>query len=257
MPTNASKKTLADALGEGPFTLVMSSGFFSFFAHAGMCAALEEVGLEPSGYAGSSAGALVGACRASGLDSRAIADEFFRLEREDFWDPRPLPIQGGLLRGQLFRRRLRALLKPTFEEAAPISISVFDVLSRKTRVKQSGDLPTAVHASCAVPFMFEPVWHEGRPLLDGGIADRPGLAGVDEGTKVFYHHIVSRSPWRRRGSPALQIPTRDGLRALAIDGLPRLGPNRLQGGRDAFELARRATLRALAQPDAAHHAIDA
>ena len=52
-------KTLRTWLTEAPFTLGMSSGFFGFFAHAGVLAALEEQGLTPRAVAGSSAGALV------------------------------------------------------------------------------------------------------------------------------------------------------------------------------------------------------
>ena len=53
-----------------------------------------------------------------------------------------------------------------------------------TRVLAAGPLSPAIHASCAVPLLFQPVWVEGRPLLDGGIADRPGLDGVPAGERV-------------------------------------------------------------------------
>ena len=149
------RPTLEAELRRAPFTLAMSSGFFGFFAHAGFVAALDELGLQPASYAGSSAGALVGACRASGLGVDEIRETFFSLTKEDFWDPRRVP-RGGLLRGKLFRDKLRSMLKPTFRDADPIVISVFDVLSRQTRVRREGDLPLAVHASCAVPLMFEP-----------------------------------------------------------------------------------------------------
>jgi len=56
----------------------------------------------------------------------------------------------------------------------PLHVSAFDLASRSTRVfSESGDLVRAIHASCAVPFMFQPVWIDGRPHVDGGIADRP------------------------------------------------------------------------------------
>lgn len=223
----------------------MSSGFFAFFAHAGFVAALHERDLRPARYAGSSAGALVGAAAASGLAPEALRDELFALKREHFWDPRP---GLGLLRGDLFRRRLENLLASRFEDVTPTTISVFDVLARRTVVRDRGDLSAAVHASCAVPLMFHPVWLDGRPFADGGIADRPGLAGVAAGSSVLYHHISSRSPWRRRGSPALVVPRRAGLKAVVIEGLPRLGPTRLGDGPSAYERARVATLHALDQP---------
>lgn len=242
-----SLPTLRAWLREGPFALGMSSGFFGFFAHTGVMTVLEDEGLLPARVAGSSAGALVGGLWASGVPAARIRDELLRLRREDFWDPRPGP---GLLAGRLFRARLEALL-PVRHFAAcrvPAALSVWDVLSRRTRVLSEGPLAPAIQASCAVPGLFHPVWLEGRPLLDGGIADRPGILGLPAGERVLYHHLAARSPWRRQGSPALEVPARPGLSALVIEALPRVGPFRLEEGARAFEMARRAAKDALDQP---------
>jgi NTE family protein len=123
-------------------------------------------------------------------------------------------------------------------------VSVFDVLAKRTRVVTDGPLAPAIQASCAVPFLFHPVWLEGRPFLDGGITDRPGLDGLPVGGRVLYHHLASRSPWRF----SLEIPRRDGLSALVIEQLPRVGPFRLEQGPKAFEAARSAMKEALGQP---------
>ena len=45
--------TLREWLAEGPFTLALSSGFFGFFAHAGVVSVLEAEGLRPARIAGS------------------------------------------------------------------------------------------------------------------------------------------------------------------------------------------------------------
>lgn len=237
---------LGDWLAEGPFGLTMSSGFFAFFAHTGVTSALVERGLTPTHVAGSSAGALVGGAWAAGVEPAALAAELGGLQRADFWDP---AAGAGLLAGRKFDELLRRMLPVTTFEACrvPVRISVFDILARKTSVLTRGDLPAAIRASCAVPAMFHPVWIDGRPYWDGGILDRPGLAGVPPG-RVLYHHIASRSPWRRRGSPSLAVPVRDELVTLVIDELPRSGPFRLEAGRRALGLAREATLRALDQP---------
>lgn len=225
----------------------MSSGFFGFFAHTGVLSVLEDEGLLPERLAGSSAGALVTGAWAAGLSSRALADELMALRREDFWDPFP---GLGLLRGDLFRRRLERILPVhTFAECRrPLTISVYDLASRRTRVIAEGSLALAIQASCTVPFLFHPRWLAGRPLLDGGIADRPGLAGVPVGNRVLHHHLASRSPWRRKQSPSMAVPRRAGLCALVIEPLPRLGPFRLAEGRRAYELARSATRAALEMP---------
>jgi NTE family protein len=175
----------------------MSSGFFSFFAHTGFLTVLEDEGLVPTRFSGSSAGALVGAAWASGLNAPVLASELLRLQRADFWDP---GLGAGLLRGRLFRERLERLLpQPTFDRGrAPAAVSLFEVRSRKTRVRDRGRFAEAIQASCAVPFMFHPVWIDGRAYLDGGILDRPGIEGMPESEeRVLFHHIASRSPWRR------------------------------------------------------------
>lgn len=236
--------TLRDWLRRAPFSLGMSSGFFGFFAHAGMLSVLEETGVAPVRVTGSSAGALVGGLWAAGLSASAIGDELMRLRREDFWDPGP---GLGLLRGRLFRERLEALLPVGAFEGCrvPLGLSVYDLLSRTTRVLERGPLAPAIQASCTVPFLFQPTWLGRRPLLDGGIADRPGLLGMPRGERVLFHHLAARSPWRRKGAPSMAVPARDGLVALVIDGLPSVGPFKLPEGARAFEIARVATRRAL------------
>jgi NTE family protein len=228
--------TLREWLAEAPFTLGLSSGFFGFFAHAGVVGVLEEEGLLPAAVCGSSAGALVGGLWAAGLPAGRIREELLRLRRRDFWDPAP---GLGLLRGDRFRARLEALLPARTFEACPrpVALSVFDLRARRTEVLRRGPLAPAIHASCAAPLLFQPVRIGGRAYLDGGVRDRHGLAGLAGGERVLYHHLTSRSPWRRRGSPALAVPERPGLQAVALYGLPRLGPFRLERGAEALRLA--------------------
>lgn len=235
------QQTLAEWLASGPFALTMSSGFFSFYAHTGFLTALEDAGLLPSRVSGSSAGALVGATWAAGVDAPRLAEELERLERRDFWDP---AVGAGLLRGRLFRERMERLLGvPTFAHCRiPAAVSVFDVATRRTEVIDAGAIAPAVCASCAVPVLFHPVRIEGRSYLDGGILDRPGLAGMPQSEpRVLFHHIASRSPWRTK----IEIPSRPGMLTFSIEGLPRSGPFRLDEGRRAYRVARDATKRAL------------
>jgi NTE family protein len=96
-----------------------------------------------------------------------------------------------------------------------------------------------------VPLLFHPVMHQGRALLDGGILDRPGLAGVSQGARVFHHHLSSRSPWR--SARAMLPPSRPNLVSLVAKGLPRSSPFRLDAGLRAFDAAALATRTALNQ----------
>lgn len=236
--------TLRDWLLQGPFTLAMSSGFFGFFAHAGLLSVLEdEEALLPSRVCGSSAGALVAGLWAAGVSARTIRQELLALRRDHFWDPRP---GLGLLRGALFRARLDTLLAgKTFDQCrVPLAISVFDVWAGRTTVLRAGEVAAAVHASCAAPVLFQPVRVAGRLYLDGGILDRPGLQGAEHDDRVLFHHLTARSPWRRPGSPAPR--TRGaGMQVVAIDGIPRVNPFRLDRGPAAMDSAQRGTRTAL------------
>ena len=239
--------TLREWLTEAPFALGMSSGFFAFFAHAGVLDLLEQQDLSPVRASGSSAGALVLGLWAGGLEAGQIGEELGRLRRADFWDPAPGP---GLLGGRRFRGRVEQLLRvDTFEATRiPLTVSAYDLLARRTRVLASGHLARGICASCAVPLLFHPVWIDRRPHVDGGVADRPGLAGVPPGTRLLFHHIASRSPWRRRAGRAMRIPSLPNMVTLIIDGLPRVHPFALERGVVARDLARRAAAAALDRP---------
>lgn len=239
--------TLRHWLSSGPYTLAMSSGFFGFFAHAGVLSVLEAEGLLPTRAAGSSAGALATGLWAAGVPSAVLVDELTRLERADFWDP---GLGAGLLQGRLFRSVIDRLLPVrTFAECrVPVVVSVYDVRSRRTRAIDSGELAPAIQASCTVPFLFHPVRHEGRTLYDGGILDRPGLAGVPRTDRVFYHHLTSRLPRAVRALLGRGVPKRPRLVSFVVDALPLSDPFHLDEGRRAIEVAATATRRALDRP---------
>jgi NTE family protein len=237
---------LGDWLSAAPFSLAMSSGFFGFFAHTGMLDTLLVRDLHPQLVAGSSAGAMVAAAYAAGFPMSEMAKRLNSLTREEFWDPKP---GLGLLAGQKFDRILREMAPTTNVDDAvvPLKISVFDILRRRTVVMERGDMVKAVRASCAVPGLFHPVWIERRAYWDGGILDRPGLAGIAEGERTLFHHIASPGPWSRP-SKAPPLPRRTNMVSLVIDGLPRVSPWHLPNGRTALGLAREATNRALELP---------
>jgi NTE family protein len=239
--------SLREWLNTEPYTLAMSSGFFGFYAHAGFLAALEDAGLPPIAATGSSAGALVAGVWASGRSMNALQESLFSLTREQFWDPAP---GFGLLRGHLFAAKLEEFLEAkTFESCrVPLRISVFELARLRTRVIESGPLAAAIHGSCCFPGLLQPVKVEERWVIDGGVLDRPGLAGTPSGERVLYHHLSSRSRVRKHFKRFTGIPRRDQLLAVQINDLPRLGPNRLELGPSAFSHAYAAVNRALDTP---------
>ena len=176
-----------------PLVAVMSSGFFGFFAHAGFLQGLEDLGLVPDAYAGTSSGALVAACAAAGLSPQDMLAAFCRLRRRDFWDPpsgrellalclRGWRGESGYLRGRAFRRILEAVLPVhRFEDCRRRCLIVaLDAAAGRRVVFTAGPLVPAVVASGAVPLLFRAVSRGEELLLDGGLVDKAPLAAAAE-----------------------------------------------------------------------------
>lgn len=241
-----TRASVAGVLAKAPFGVTLSSGFFGFYAHLGVIAALEEAQLRPSHVTGASSGALVAGLWGAGMSASVLQDLFFDLDRSAFWDPAP---GLGLLRGARMTAELsRRLPVQRFEEApVKIGLSAFAVRRRRTVVLDRGDLASAIMASCAYPVLFQPVFRDGVSYLDGGIADRAGLAGMPVDLPVVYHHLPHSSPWRRHGSQA-SLPARRQLVVVHTPDLPRVHPFALARGRAAYDAALETT-RACLQAD--------
>ncbi len=154
-------------------------------AHVLMLEALDELGIKPVAIAGTSIGAIFGAAYASGLSAReirahcdVILGERLGLLRELF-----AARTGSLL--SLFSTR-SALLDPAAllevlmprnlaldfaGLAIPLQVVASDFYAQQPVVFASGPLRRAVAASMALPVIFQPVMHEGRALIDGGLVN--------------------------------------------------------------------------------------
>ncbi len=227
-------------LAAEPFTLVLSGGFFGFFAHTGLLAALEEAGLRPRRVVGCSAGALAGGLWAAGLPAAALEAELRGLRKEHFWDP-GLPL-GGLLKGRKFVALLEQVLERADaparieETTLPFAPVVHDVLRRRPWALETGPLPLAIRASCTVPLLFRPVRWERTLLVDGGVSDRAGFSALRPGERALYHHLL---PGAIDVAFARAVPSPGATcRTIAVPGLPRVGPDRLDAGLEAYAQVR-------------------
>jgi len=232
--------TVREWLKEDEFSLTMSSGFFAFFAHLGFLSVLEEENILPNKITGSSAGALIGGIFAAGLSTNKIKEMLFSLKKENFWDPIGF---GGFLKGKKFKKILYKALpvKNMKDTKIKFKLSAYNILKKRAEVLSSGDLIKAIYASCAVPFMFQPIMINKNFYVDGGVKDRAGLNGVEDSERVFYHHIISNSPWRKKSAKSIQIPKRENMITLAIKNLPKVRPNNLKSGILAYNKAREKT----------------
>ena len=166
----------AAAAEEEPKTkiaLALGGGAARGWAHIGVLRALDEAGMEVSMVAGTSIGALVGGCYLAGkLDE---LEDFARsLTMRRIVALLDLAIGGsGLFGGLRLSKRMREHIEGIQIEDLPRPFTaVATELSTGHEIWiHSGSLATAIHASYALPGIFEPVTCNGRTLVDGALVN--------------------------------------------------------------------------------------
>lgn len=151
--------------------LALSGGAARGIAHVGVLRALVENEIPIDCIAGTSAGALVGGTMASGLPLSEIEGLGRSLRWRDVG--RMTMSRSGVQSNERLEQYLRARLPVTRFEELPIPFAaVATELStgKPVILRDSGDLPFAIRASCAIPGWYVPVIDEhGRQLVDGGL----------------------------------------------------------------------------------------
>jgi len=151
--------------------LALSGGAARGIAHVGVLRALVENGISIDAIAGASAGALIGGCYAAGLSIERLEQMAgtFRWRHTQ----RPSFSRLGLQSNARMEKFLRANLPVTrFEDLKiPFAAMVTDLRKGELIVlRDHGDLPFAIRASCCIPFFMAPIEDDkGRLLIDGGI----------------------------------------------------------------------------------------
>jgi len=153
--------------------LALGSGAALGIAHIGVIKALREADIPIDMIAGTSMGALVGACYATeghiaDVEELALKANLRKITR--LLDPKFTLIRVGFLHG----KRVENFLKPIIGDREisqckiPYAAVAADINSAKQVVIDQGSLLTAVRASISIPVVFVPVHYNGRYLVDGG-----------------------------------------------------------------------------------------
>ena len=164
--------------------LVLGGGGLKGFAHVGVLRALEERGLRPAVYAGTSIGALVAAACVRGIPTDEMARRALALRRRDLFRLNHMAIMIDRLRSPSIyaEEPLRALVDSvcptgTFDDLpTPVYVNTVDV-ERGTQIVWGRPgltdvrVADAVYASCALPGFFPPGAVDGRTCVDGGVVD--------------------------------------------------------------------------------------
>ncbi|NDW17460.1 phospholipase [Dysgonomonas sp. 216] len=152
-----------------PLGLALSGGGSKGFAHLGVLAALDEIGLKPNIIAGTSAGAFAGVLYADGHSPKDILSFFQKKAFKEFAEF-TLP-QSGLFKTDRFKSFLKKHLRAhTFEELQiPLRVAATDIENGVSKNFDSGSLIPAVVASCSFPIVFTPIEIDGVHYVDGGL----------------------------------------------------------------------------------------
>jgi NTE family protein len=164
--------------------LVLGGGAARGFAHIGVIRALEQEKIPISMIIGTSVGSLIGAIYANDLNSFELEWSAFALNKEDLFDYGILNAFTGMglakgakleefVKTKVFTRDIENLKLPFAAVATDLNRGTRFVIDR-------GSVAKAVHASSAIPGVFEPVDHQNRLLIDGGVLDNIPVAVARE-----------------------------------------------------------------------------
>ncbi len=192
----------------GKLALVLPGGGAKGFAHLAVLRMLDSLGVVPDVVVGTSAGAIMGALWASGLDVADIERDVKAIGLDSlvgrYSAPTPASLgtrrailvwdrgsKGMVLRTSVVREReLNTLVSALYARGNLIAAGDFDRLpvpfraiaadlsTREQVVLAGGDLAQAVRASGAIPIIFRSVRVGGRDLADGGIVDNVPIAAA-------------------------------------------------------------------------------
>lgn len=159
---------------------VFGGGGAKAAAHAGAFRALEEAGLVPGRYVGTSMGAAFAAMFAAGLSSREALDRVSAVAGREVVRTERISLVKGLWARHLlkpgpFREALAQLVPVRRFDAlrVPLTVTATDLESGELVLfgAEGRDVPLldALYASAALPLYFPPLELEGRRYADGGL----------------------------------------------------------------------------------------
>ncbi|WP_445145379.1 patatin-like phospholipase family protein [Dyella sp. Tek66A03] len=149
--------------------LALGGGAAKGFAHIGVIKMLEANGIHADVVAGTSAGSVVGALYASGMDPFQLQETAFSLDETHLRDVRLF--SGGVVQGQKLQDYVNQLVanRPLDQMKIPFAAVSTQLETGQRTVFVRGNTGQAVRASSSIPGVFEPVEINGKHYVDGGV----------------------------------------------------------------------------------------
>ena len=164
--------------------LALGGGAARGFAHIGVIRVLEAERIPIDLVVGTSVGSLIGALYAQKRDVFDLEWTAFALTKDDLIDTGYLNavVGMGLAKGERLEKFIESKVQVKTIEAlqVPFAAVAADLNWGTKVVIDRGSVSRAVHASSAVPGLFEPVNHLGKILVDGGVVENIPIATARE-----------------------------------------------------------------------------
>jgi len=234
----ASRAPTPDLLGH-PLVLALCGGAAMAAAHVGVVSALEQLEAKISGIGATSAGALVAAMYAAGMDRSAMLERFLSLPSSEVYGQirsayattraRALSEGRGLSRARIgFANAqdlavtddtvLRALVEHFVERDRPIesmrirlAFCATDLIAGRTTYISHGSLHDGLMAACAIPGLFPPQRFGSKLLVDGSLTGELPVAAATSiagGAHVIGCHLDGPTTMPRSFANGLAVTTR-------------------------------------------------
>ncbi len=150
--------------------VALGGGFARGLVHIGVLKALEDAAIPVDFVAGTSVGAIIGACYCAGVSAEELK-EIARATRFKHFARWTLSRYGLCSNDRMTAYCARILKVTTFEELKiPLAVAATDFHTGESVIFSKGPLVAPIRASCAYPGMFLPVEIEGRRYVDGMLA---------------------------------------------------------------------------------------
>ena len=149
--------------------IALGGGAAKGFAHIGVIKMLEANGIKPVVVSGTSAGSVVGALYASGMDAYAMQEKAFALDESKIRDVSLF--SGGVVKGQKLQDYVNELVGGrTLEKMRkPFAVVATRLNDGERTVFVRGNTGQAVRASSSIPGVFEAVAIGKAHYVDGGV----------------------------------------------------------------------------------------
>ena len=197
--------------------LALGGGAARGFAHIGVIKALEAQGITPDIIVGTSAGAVVGALYAAGLDGFQIQELSMNMEEDELIDgsgiyrciaETVISDKRGCIKGQALQDFVNKNVgdRPIEKLNKTFAAVATNLSNGEKKVFRTGNTGLAVRASSSVPIFFQPVTIDGQDYVDGGlVAPVPVKVARDLGADFVIAVDISDRPQDRKTTGIVDI----------------------------------------------------